>query len=63
MLTAQEVFQVSGWKSLIDKHSLVLVRKRPLGVYMSTEGGLKGYSFGNSRTPDVVMDYIYVKVP
>ncbi|GFH10981.1 hypothetical protein HaLaN_06396 [Haematococcus lacustris] len=36
--------QPAGWKSVMDRHSLVLVAKRPLGVYKLRLGGLKGYS-------------------
>jgi hypothetical protein len=49
--TDQLGFQSSGWKSLILKHNLVLSWNLPLGVYIITEGGLKGYSWGNKRTP------------
>lgn len=34
VLTLQAGFQVSGWKSEIDKQSLLLGLNRPLGVYM-----------------------------
>jgi hypothetical protein len=33
-------FHVSGWKSLMERHSRVLVAKRPLGVNILMEGGL-----------------------
>jgi hypothetical protein len=33
---------------LIDRHSLVFVAKRPLGVSMEIEGGLNGYVGGNT---------------
>ena len=35
----------------MDKHILVLVSKRPLGVSMMNEGGLKGYSAGSVILP------------
>ena len=35
-------FHVSGWKSLMDRHSFVLVLKRPDGVSMRIEGGRYG---------------------
>ena len=33
---------VSGWKSLIERHSRVFVLKRPLGVSIMIAGGLYG---------------------
>lgn len=33
-------FHVSGWKSLIDRQSLVLVANLPLGVIILMDGGL-----------------------
>ena len=44
-------FQVSGWKSLIDKHSLVFGLNLPFGVSMEIAGGLNGYSDGNFSLP------------
>ena len=35
-------FQVSGWKSLIERQSLVFVWNLPLGVIIIIRGGLKG---------------------
>ena len=34
------------------KHSFVLTAKRPLGVSMTMEGGLKGYSGGKVTLPE-----------
>lgn len=38
----QAGFQLSGWKSLMDRHSRWPVLKRPFGVNIITEGGCKG---------------------
>ena len=47
----QEGIQDSGWKSLIDKHSLTLHWNLPFGVIMKILGGLKGYCRGNMSLP------------
>lgn len=44
-------YQVSGWKSLMDKHSRVLVLNRPDGVHIIIDGGLNGYDAGNISLP------------
>ena len=44
-------FQVSGWKSLIDKHSLTLHLNLPFGVIINILGGLNGYCCGNTSLP------------
>jgi hypothetical protein len=49
--TDQVGFQLSGWKSDIDKHSFVWTLNRPLGVIIYTEGGLNGNFFGNTSFP------------
>jgi hypothetical protein len=35
-------FHVSGWKSLMDRHSRLSVSKRPEGVTIMIAGGLNG---------------------
>ncbi len=35
-------FQDSGWKSLMERHSLVLGANRPEGVDIWIDGGLNG---------------------
>ena len=35
-------FQLSGWKSLMDRQRRRFVLKRPEGVSISTEGGRRG---------------------
>ena len=40
--TDQAGFQVSGWKSLMDRHRRVLIWNLPFGVIMMMRGGLKG---------------------
>ena len=40
--TDQAGTHVSGWKSLIDRHSRVFVLKRPFGVSIMIAGGLYG---------------------
>lgn len=49
--TDQSGFQVSGWKSDMERQSFWLHLKRPCGVHMYTAGGLYGYSSGNWRRP------------
>lgn len=39
--TLHSGFQVSGWKSLMDRQSRVLVWNRPFGVIMYTAGGCR----------------------
>src|SRR5687767_9756550 len=48
VLTPHTGFQLSGWKSLLLKHSLCPVLNLPLGVYMSTDGGFRGYLHSTS---------------
>ena len=40
--TDQAGFQLSGWKSLMERQRRVLISKRPLGVSIMIRGGLKG---------------------
>jgi hypothetical protein len=47
--TAQSGFQVSGWKSLMDRQSFEFVLNRPFGVHIMMPGGLNGYSGGTAR--------------
>ena len=49
--TDQVGFQLSGWKSDIERQSRVSGRKRPLGVTIVIDGGLRGYSEGNLTRP------------
>lgn len=49
--TDHKGFQDSGWKSLIDKQSFVLVWNRPEGVDIMIEGGLNGYWEGKMTLP------------
>lgn len=49
--TLQAGFHVSGWKSDILKHNFLFVLKRPLGVIIYIEGGLKGNSLGKTNFP------------
>lgn len=49
--TLQAGFHVSGWKSDILKQSFLFVLKRPLGVIMYIDGGLKGNSLGKTSFP------------
>ena len=51
VLTDHIGFQVSGWKSDIDRQIFALGLKRPFGVIMRMLGGLYGYSFGNVSAP------------
>ena len=36
----------------ILRHNRVLGKKRPLGVIINIDGGLKGYSGGNTKRPN-----------
>ena len=47
----QEGIHDSGWKSLIDKHSLTLHLNLPFGVIINILGGLNGYCCGNTSLP------------
>mmetsp|Transcript_98406 Transcript_98406/g.275590 ORF Transcript_98406/g.275590 Transcript_98406/m.275590 type:complete len:207 (-) Transcript_98406:263-883(-) len=47
----QNGFQLSGWKSVMERHRRVFVSKRPLGVSISIDGGRCGYSLGNLSFP------------
>ena len=49
--TDQAGTHVSGWKSLIERQSRVLVLKRPFGVSIMMAGGLYGYSLGKMSLP------------
>lgn len=49
--TDQAGFHVSGWKSEMERHSRVLVLKRPEGVIMYMLGGRNGYSIGKTNLP------------
>ena len=49
--TDQVGFQLSGWESDIEKHSLVCALNRPLGVIIYTEGGLNGNFLGKTNFP------------
>ena len=49
--TDQVGFQVSGWASDIEKHSLVRTLNLPLGVIIYIEGGLNGNFLGKTNFP------------
>lgn len=49
--TFQQGFQVSGWKSEMDRHILCFGANLPLGVIIIMPGGFIGYSVGNINLP------------
>lgn len=49
--TLQEGCQCSGWCEEMDRQILTPVWKRPLGVSIMNDGGLKGYSGGSRMRP------------
>ena len=49
--TDQEGCQCSGWCCVMERQIFVLVSNLPLGVSSTNEGGLNGYSGGNSTRP------------
>ncbi len=49
--TLQDGCQCSGWWLEMERQIFMFVSKRPLGVSIMKEGGLKGYSAGSRMRP------------